>query len=83
MWAFTVFFGLVFLFTSFQLLQRQSSIRKWQKCGLSLRLLPYVAGSSISSVDGDVTGKLVKPHHCSGTDEDVKVWLVLYENRVV
>jgi len=72
----------VFLFASFQLLQRQSSKRKWQKCALSLRLLPYVAGSSISSVDGDVTGQMVKPHQCSGTN--VKVWLVsVYENKAV
>lgn len=74
----------MFLFASFQLLQRQSSKRKWQKCALSLRLLPYVAGSSISSVDGDVIGQMVKPHQCSGTDQDVKVWLVsVPENRAV
>lgn len=40
-------------------------------------MLPCVAGSSTSSVDGDVMGRTVKPHHPSGMAQDVKVWFSL------
>jgi hypothetical protein len=74
----------VFLCASFQLLQQQPSNRQCKKFVLSFGLLPYVTGSSISSVDGDVTGQMVKPHQRSGTDQHVKVSRVsVYENRTV
>jgi hypothetical protein len=41
-------------------------------------LLLCVAGSSTSSVDGDVTGQTAKPHQPSGMEQDVKVWLVFH-----
>jgi hypothetical protein len=39
-------------------------------------LILCVAGSSTSSVDGDVTGQTAKPHQPSDMEHDVKVWLV-------
>lgn len=41
-------------------------------------LLLCVAGSSTSSVDGDVTGQTAKPHQPSGMEQYVKVWLVFH-----
>lgn len=41
-------------------------------------LLLCVAGSSTSSVDGDLTGQTAKPHEPSDMEQDVKVWFVFY-----